>query len=424
MIPATVIDIRVNARRAAAEVGLSPDRRRTMFYSMMQTDLRAAKEIRLFALGDYLCGQMLSALRSVTREERRRDRMVLRAQLALQALGLLAFAAGIALASDDILAGRLRIGDMALVLAALTGIQGSIATVNNTLGQLTNALTLFDNYRQVVSEAAGQPTATNGATLGPLLRGISLRDVWFRYDEHAPWVLRGIDLVLAPGTATALVGVNGAGKSTLVKLLCGLYAPTRGEIYWDGLPVSTIGLAEYRRHFSAVFQDFMAYDLTARQNIAIGDVDSADDRSVVAAAQAVGLHETLSNLSAGYDTMLSRIFFAGDGKRGALLSGGQWQRLAIARALVRAKADVLILDEPSSGLDAEAEHQLLTLLRTLRRRQTSLMISHRLNSVTDADTIVVLADGVVAEQGSHTDLLTRSGRYAELFRLQAEGYRD
>lgn len=425
VIPSVVIGVRLSARRAAAEMELSPGRRRAFSYSMMQTDMRAAKEIRLFGLGDYLRRQMIDVLRSVTGTERLRDRTVLRWQVLLQTSGLLFFAAAIGLASREVWLGRLEVGDMALVLAALAAVQAGVATLNATIGQLVNTLTLFDNYGEVVTASERQPMPARQATLDRLQRGISLRDVWFRYDERAPWVLRGVDLTLTAGTVTALVGLNGAGKSTLVKLLCGLYAPTRGEIYWDDSPIDAVDLEDYRRHFSAVFQDFMTYDLTAWQNIALGDLErESEDEAVFTASRAAGIHESLVALPAGYQTLLSRVFFSDDGQRGTSLSGGQWQRVAIARALMRADPDVLILDEPSSGLDAEAEQQLIATLRALHHKQTSVMISHRLNAVVDVDNIIVLADGVIAEQGTHDVLLRRKGRYAELFELQAEGYRD
>jgi ATP-binding cassette subfamily B protein len=425
VIPSVVIGVRLSARRAAAEMELSPGRRRAFFYSVMQTDMRAAKEIRLFGLGDYLRLQMIEVLRSVTGTERQRDRTVLRWQVLLQTSGFVFFAGAIALASREVWRGSLEVGDMAFVLAALAAVQSGVSTLNVTIGQLVNTLTLFDNYGEVVTASKPHPARAQQASLGRLERGISLRDVWFRYDERAPWVLRGVDLTLPAGTVTALVGLNGAGKSTLVKLLCGLYAPTRGEIYWDDIPIDSVDLDEYRRHFSAVFQDFMTYDLTAWQNIAIGDLERQDeDEAVFSASRAAGLHEFLTALPAGYDTLLSRVFVGDDGQRGISLSGGQWQRLAIARALMRADPDVLILDEPSSGLDAEAEQHIIVTLRALRHKQTSVMISHRLNAVVDVDNIVVLADGVIAEQGTHDALLRRKGRYAELFELQAGGYRD
>ena len=250
----------------------------------------------------------------------------------------------------------------------------------------------------------------------------------FRYAPDQPWVLRGVDLVLPRGCAVALVGLNGAGKSTLVKLLCRFYDPTRGAVLWDGIDVRELPVEQLRERIGVLFQDFMQYDLSAAENIGVGDVATLGDREpVVAAARRAGAHETLAALPRGYDTLLSRLFFdetdRNDPETGVLLSGGQWQRVALARTLLRDRRDLLILDEPSSGLDAEAEHEVHRQLREHREGRTSVLISHRLGAVRDADRIVVLAGGRVVEQGRHEELLAEDRTYARLFRLQADGYR-
>jgi ATP-binding cassette subfamily B protein len=261
-----------------------------------------------------------------------------------------------------------------------------------------------------------------------LRRGIELRDVWFRYDDEHPWVLRGVSLFIPQGIAVALVGLNGAGKSTLVKLLCRFYDPTRGAILWDGEDLRTVDLAELRGRIGAVFQDYMTYDLSATENVAVGDLSALDDQSRVhAAARRAGIHEVLEKLPQGYETPLTRSFFGGSDEKedqaGVRLSGGQWQRVALARAFLRDRRDLMILDEPSAGLDAEAEHEVHSRLRAHRAGQTSLLISHRLGTIRDAEQIVVLADGVIVEQGIHADLVSAGGAYARLFALQAAGYR-
>src|SRR5690606_14293873 len=205
------------------------------------------------------------------------------------------------------------------------------------------------------------------------------------------------------GSTVGLVGLNGAGKSTLVKLLCRMYEPQRGRILWDGRDIADADPAELRRRISAVFQDFMTYDLTARENIALGDLSRLDDAEAVArAAAAVDVHQDLGALPRGYDTLLSRTFLPDDGAGDAVaqLSGGQWQRIAAARAFLR-DADLYILDEPTSGLDAEAEALLHERLRERHRDRTALLISHRLSAIRDADRIVVLVKGRVAERGRH-----------------------
>jgi ATP-binding cassette, subfamily B, bacterial len=429
VVPSAIVGVRLSAGRAKVEMALSPGRRRTLFYAMMQTDPRAAKEIRLFGLGDFLRGRMLSVLTEVTTTERARDRSILWWQLALQVVSGALFAGAIAVVARGVWTGGDSVGDVALTLAALAGVQAGVTTINSSLGQLTNSLALFDNYRDIIDESVElRSTSSRRATTSPahLRSGLTMRDVWFRYDEGRPWTIQGVDLHLPAGTSTALVGVNGAGKSTIVKLLCGLYAPTRGEILWDGVPVTELDVAGYRRRFSAVFQDFMTYDLSARENIGLGDLARAAETDAIEdAARAASIHDALAALPAGYATFLSRMFFdETTGERGAQLSGGQWQRLAIARAMMRTDSDVFILDEPSSGLDPDAEYRLTRTLFEMRRDKTSLLISHRLSAVTDADNIVVLHDGRITEQGTHRELVRRGGRYAEMFDKQASGYQD
>jgi ATP-binding cassette subfamily B protein len=237
-----------------------------------------------------------------------------------------------------------------------------------------------------------------------------------------------VNLTLPRGSVVALVGLNGAGKSTLVKLLCRFYDPDRGSIRWDGVDVREMPVADLRQRIGVLFQDFMCYDLTAAENIGFGDLGALHDRDrIVDAARRAGVDRAVERLPRGYDTLLSRIFSDPDGDdtdAGAGLSGGQWQRLALARTLLRSDRDLLILDEPSAGLDAEAEHAVHERLRTHRAGTTSVLISHRLSAVRRADAIVVLAHGRIVEHGTHAELMTLGGRYARLFELQANGYVD
>jgi ATP-binding cassette subfamily B protein len=262
---------------------------------------------------------------------------------------------------------------------------------------------------------------------GPLRYGIELEDVWFRYGPDEPWVLRGLSCFIPHGEAVAIVGKNGGGKSTLVKLLCRFYDPDRGSIRWDGVDLRDLDLDALRDRISVVFQDYMTYELSAAENIAVGDLGLADQPdALVAAAEQADIGATLAALPRGYQTLLTRNYFdlsdEQDPHTGVLLSGGQWQRVALARAFLRGGRDLMILDEPSSGLDPEAERMIHTTLAATRAGRASVLISHRLNAVRDAGHILVLSDGVIREQGDHDTLMARRGLYARLFTMQAQGY--
>jgi ATP-binding cassette subfamily B protein len=224
----------------------------------------------------------------------------------------------------------------------------------------------------------------------------------------------------------ALVGRNGSGKSTLVKLLCRFYDPTSGEILWDGVDLRRLSPDELRGRISAVFQDYMHYDLTARENIALGDLVCLEDRPAIErAARRSGVHDSIADLVHGYDTLLTRLFTNAtqrvDEAVGVVLSGGQWQRLALARAFLRGPRDLLILDEPSSGLDPLSEARVHAEVRR-ESGGTTVLISHRLSMARGADLIAVLDDGRIAAVGDHDTLMDEFGLYRDMFTSQARGY--
>ncbi|MFJ8853557.1 ABC transporter ATP-binding protein [Streptomyces sp. NPDC102437] len=402
--------------------------RRQIFYRGLLTDTQAAKEIRLYGLGDYFAQRLRTDLDSINQQEEHLDRRLAGYETALAALGALVSTGALVWGVHQAATHALTAGDVSLLVAALAGLQTALVGLVGAIARSHQTALLFGHYLHVTQVGDDLPAPAAPIAPPPLSRGIELRDVWFRYTDDGPWILRGVSLTIAHGTSLAVVGLNGAGKSTLVKLLCRLYDPQRGSIHWDGIDLKDLPADQLRKRVSVVFQDPMEYDLTAGENIGLGDLGSLHDHGRIHAAAAdADIHTALAGLPQGYDTMLSRMFFPDDTEEtntGVQLSGGQWQRLALARALMRSERDLMILDEPSTGLDAVAERHVHDRLAALREGATSILVSHRLNTVRAADTIVVIADGTVREMGTHEQLMTARGRYAELFTTQAEGYEE
>lgn len=251
-----------------------------------------------------------------------------------------------------------------------------------------------------------------------LQQGVEFKNVSFKYPGQTGWALRNVNLTLRPAEKLALVGLNGAGKTSLVKLLTRLYDPTDGQILLDGVALNQYDPADWYKKIGVIFQDFVQYQLTAAENIGVGQIETMDDRmQILAAARQGGAHDSLANLPQGYDTILGKWF-----ENGHELSLGQWQKVALSRAFIR-EAEILILDEPTAALDAEQEYQIFQRFRALTQGKTSILISHRFSTVRMVDRIAVIENGTITELGSHDELVAQNGTYAHLFNRQAQGYR-
>lgn len=277
---------------------------------------------------------------------------------------------------------------------------------------LSNLYEFLDLKRTVKEPAEPSPVPQ------PMQRGIVVDHVSFQYPEGSRKVLEDISLNINPGEVVALVGENGSGKTTLIKLLCRLYDPTSGTITFDGMDLRQFETKALRREIAIIFQDYAHFHLTARENIWFGNTDLApDDERIMAAARRAGADEVIRALPQGYETILGKRFAAGEE-----LSVGEWQKVALARAFMR-DAQIIVLDEPTSSMDAKAEYEAFQNFHQLVRGRTAILISHRFSTVRMADRIYVLEQGHVSESGSHDELLRQKGTYARLFEMQAHHYR-
>lgn len=397
----------------------TPERRELDYLRYVATSDVTAKEVKLFGLSDYFtrkyerladefyaANKALSIKRAVTSG-------------GLTTVSTLGYYAANVFIIVDTVGGILTLGDLTMLVGSFQRSRGLIsgmllrsADVYQQSLFLRDLFSFFEMKPRTVSPENPKPVPR------PLRDGFVFEDVGFRYPDKQDWALRNVSLHIGAGERVALVGENGAGKTTLVKLLARLYDPTEGRILLDGIDLREYDVGELRRAIGVIFQDFVRYDLVMRENIAVGQIEDLDDQSrIIQAAEKSLADSVVSGLESGYDHMLGRRF---DG--GANLSGGEWQKVGLARAYMR-DAQVLILDEPTAALDARAEYQVFQRFAELTRGRMAVLISHRFSTVRMADRIVVLEHGTVIEDGTHGELLELEGRYAELFALQAEGYR-
>lgn len=416
----------------------TPERRKLDYYRLIAASEKTAKEVKLFGLSPYLIDQYRTLADRFYAANRR---LAIRRNLVSTGLSLLStlgyYAAYATIVQRTVL-GRLTLGDLTLLSGTFSRSRDLIQRMLLSTTELYEQALYLDDLFLFFSMRPSIARPEHAIPFPrPIRQGFEFRDVWFRYpeavegtpvtedvpDDDPSWVLRGISFRIHPGERVALVGENGAGKTTITKLLARLYEPTRGTVLLDGRPLAEYDPAELHDQVGVIFQDFVRYDMTAEENIAvgrIGELASGDDGAhgkVVGAAERSLASEVVEALPERYRQMLGRRF---DG--GVDLSGGQWQKVALGRAYMR-DAQLLILDEPTAALDARAEYGVFSRFAELTEGKMAVLISHRFSTVRMADRILVLEHGRVLEQGTHDALLALSGRYAELFNLQAAGYR-
>ncbi|MBB1059447.1 ABC transporter ATP-binding protein [Marilutibacter spongiae] len=419
LVPAFIGESHFNALGYSLNFAWTPERRQLEYVRQMGASVETAKEVKIFNLHTFLIERYRELAGRFFRANRKLARRRAFWGTLLAALGTLGYYVAYAYIAWRTVSGDFSIGDLTFLAGSFLRLrqllEGLLVGFSQVAGQALYLDDLF-SFFAIRPEIATPPQPRDVPQ--PIRRGFVFENVGFRYPDADTWALRGLDFELRAGEVLALVGENGAGKTTLVKLLARLYDPDEGRILLDGHDLREYDLDQLRANIGVIFQDFVRYHLTAGENIGVGRIEAMDDAGRIRDAAARAMADAMiAGLPQGYDQVIGRRF-----KTGVDLSGGQWQKIAIARAYMR-DAQVMILDEPTAALDARAEFEVFQRFKELSDRRTAVLISHRFSSVRMADRILVLAGGRLEASGTHDELMAAGGRYAELFELQAAGYR-
>jgi ATP-binding cassette subfamily B protein len=419
LVPAFVGEAHFNAQSYSLDYARAGERRELDYVRQTGASVETAKEVKIFGLNAFLIERYKALSADFYAANRRLA--IRRAGWGglLTAVGTVGYYAAYGFIAWRTLRGAFSIGDLTFLSGSFrrlrTLLEGFLIGFSQIAGQalyLDDLFSFFEIEPEIVSPDDPRPFPS------PIGQGFTFEDAGFRYPGAERWAVRHLSFTLRAGEVLALVGENGAGKTTLVKLLARLYDPDEGRILLDGHDLREYDLEQLRANIGVIFQDFVRYHLTAAENIAVGRIDARDDRGrIELAAERSLADEVIRRLPRGYDQIIGKRF-----RKGVDLSGGEWQKVAIARAYMR-DAQLLILDEPTAALDARSEFEVFQRFKELSEGKTAILISHRFSSVRMADRILVMAEGQIEAVGTHEELLTAGGRYAELFELQAAGYR-
>jgi ATP-binding cassette subfamily B protein len=418
VVPAFVSELKFSQSSYALSKRWTPERRMLNYLSYIGATNESAKEVKLFNLSGYISSRFTKLAEQFYKDNR--SLSIRRAAWGslFNLIGTAAYYVAYAIIIYRVVNGMITIGDLTFLAGSFNRLQGRVQAIFSRFTSITNsALYLQDYFEFIDLEVTPSIFQERKETPKRLHKGITFENVSFRYPGADSYVFQNLSFELHAGEKLALVGRNGSGKTTLIKLLLGLYQPTEGRILLDGIDIRAFDPVEYRTLFSAIFQDFVRYNFTAGENIAVGMIDHRDDQTRIEQAAAKSMaDEVIEALPDGYNQQLGKRF-----STGTELSGGQWQKIALARAYM-ADAEIIILDEPTAALDAQAEYETFLRFVELTRTKTAVIISHRFSTVRMADRIAVLGDGQILELGTHAELMAAGGVYAELFSLQAQGY--
>jgi ATP-binding cassette subfamily B protein len=397
----------------------TPAKRQLDYLRQVGGSKEAAKELKLFGLSRFFSDRFTTISNAILDENLALSRKRLAAVSFLSILSSCGYYGAYVWAIFYTVTGHLTVKELVTLTGAILAAQSNISQVFSTLSSiadqalfLTDLLAFFEMKPEVTSKPNALPAPR------PIVRGFEFRKVSFHYPGVDRLILDNLNFHLEPGERIALIGQNGQGKTTIVKLLTRLYDPSAGQVFLDGVDLRDYNIEDLNREIGVIFQDFMRYEMTARENIGVGHIESLDDLPAIREAAYKSLADgVVAKLGGGYEQMLGRRF-----EGGVDLSGGEWQKMALARAYLR-DAQVLVLDEPTAALDARAEFEVFERFNELTEGKMALFISHRFSTVRMAERIIVLENGSIAEEGNHSQLLALGGRYAEMFELQASSYR-
>jgi ATP-binding cassette subfamily B protein len=420
IIPSFINELKYSQSSYSLQKSWTPERRELDYMRMIGASDVTAKEIKLFGLADFISSTFK---RISDKYYKANKKLSIKKSLwggVFHILGDLAYYGAYVFIVLKAVAGLVTIGDLTFLAGSFSQLRNQLQTVFSRFSNITQSAMYLQDYFEFIDMdfSSDNPEQYREAP-SEFNHSIQFENVSFSYPQSEKMVLSSLTFDLKKGEKLALVGENGAGKTTLIKLLLRLYEPTGGQILMDGVPIREYRKEDYQKMLGAIFQDFVKYYLTAKINIAVGNIDEQHNSEKIkdAAVQSLA-NDVIESLPMGYDQGLGRRF-----KKGAELSGGQWQKIALARAYM-SDAPIIILDEPTSALDARAESEVFQRFIGLTKDRTSIIISHRFSTVRMADRILVLQNGSILELGTHEELLAKPKLYAELFELQAEGYRE
>ena len=418
IIPLFINEIRFSGQQYSLSRSWTTERRELDYLRYIGANDKTAKEIKLFGLTDFiatrfrnLSEQYYSINKSITVK-----RSIYSALFNI--LGVICYYGAYIVIIRSVLLGEITIGELTFLSASFNRLRNNLQTFFSNFTRITESALYLKDYFDFVDLIIPDQDKNFLELPTEIKIGFELQDVHFGYPGSDTEVLKGVSFELRAGEKMAFVGQNGAGKTTLIKLMLRFYEPTQGAILLDGININQYNKAEFQQMFGVIFQDFFRYEFTLRENIAVGDILAVkDDQRIDNAAQLSLATEVIKDLQDGYETQLGKRF-----KKGQELSGGQWQKVALARAYMK-DAMVMVLDEPTSALDAKAEYEVFERFIDLTKGKTSIIISHRFSTVRMADRILVLENGRILELGTHEELMKAPRLYAELFDLQAQGYK-